>query len=124
MLQPASALLRIARATVDSAGFVAGGVLVLLACGRDAPSDLPASSPASIAAARATPHEPNRTLQGDPPYATPQAAQSAQGIAQAGQYVCPMHPHVHSDHPGRCPECGMSLVRQASDKPGQTGDER
>ena len=25
-------------------------------------------------------------------------------------YVCPMHPHVTSDSPDRCPECGMKLV--------------
>ena len=25
-------------------------------------------------------------------------------------YVCPMHPHVTSDQPDRCPECGMKLV--------------
>lgn len=27
-------------------------------------------------------------------------------------YVCPMHPHYHSDHPGDCPICGMHLVRE------------
>lgn len=25
-------------------------------------------------------------------------------------YVCPMHPHVRSDQPERCPECGMKLL--------------
>jgi Cu(I)/Ag(I) efflux system membrane fusion protein len=25
-------------------------------------------------------------------------------------WVCPMHPHVISDHPGTCPICGMDLV--------------
>jgi uncharacterized membrane protein YraQ (UPF0718 family) len=24
-------------------------------------------------------------------------------------FVCPMHPEVHSDEPGRCPKCGMPL---------------
>mgnify|MGYP001740228288 len=23
------------------------------------------------------------------------------------RYTCPMHPEVTSDHPGRCPKCGM-----------------
>ena len=27
-------------------------------------------------------------------------------------YVCPMHPDVRSDGPGRCPICGMDLVRE------------
>jgi len=25
-------------------------------------------------------------------------------------YTCPMHPEVHSDHPGHCPKCGMELM--------------
>ena len=25
-------------------------------------------------------------------------------------YTCPMHPDVISDHPGKCPKCGMNLV--------------
>lgn len=27
-------------------------------------------------------------------------------------YTCPMHPNVHEDHPGRCPICGMDLVKK------------
>ena len=27
-----------------------------------------------------------------------------------GTYVCPMHPEVVSDEPGKCPKCGMKLV--------------
>jgi Cu+-exporting ATPase len=26
-----------------------------------------------------------------------------------GFYTCPMHPEVHQDHPGACPQCGMAL---------------
>jgi len=25
-------------------------------------------------------------------------------------YICPMHPDVVSDEPGKCPKCGMDLV--------------
>jgi FtsP/CotA-like multicopper oxidase with cupredoxin domain len=28
-------------------------------------------------------------------------------------YACPMHPHVTSEEPGRCPECGMKLLATA-----------
>lgn len=28
----------------------------------------------------------------------------------ATTYVCPMHPDVTSDKPGKCPKCGMDLV--------------
>lgn len=27
-------------------------------------------------------------------------------------YVCPMHPEVISDKPGKCPKCGMELVKK------------
>lgn len=29
------------------------------------------------------------------------------------KYVCPMHPQIVRDHPGTCPICGMTLVKQA-----------
>jgi FtsP/CotA-like multicopper oxidase with cupredoxin domain len=33
-------------------------------------------------------------------------------------YVCPMHPEVTSDEPGRCPKCGMKLlVAESTPKP-------
>jgi membrane fusion protein, copper/silver efflux system len=30
-------------------------------------------------------------------------------VNAATVYICPMHPHYHSDHPGDCPICGMRL---------------
>jgi hypothetical protein len=27
-------------------------------------------------------------------------------------YTCPMHPEVISDKPGKCPKCGMDLVKK------------
>ncbi len=30
----------------------------------------------------------------------------------AATYVCPMHPEVTSEHPGRCSKCGMPLERR------------
>ncbi|MDP1622209.1 MAG: heavy metal-binding domain-containing protein [Bacteroidales bacterium] len=27
-------------------------------------------------------------------------------------YTCPMHPEVVADNPGKCPKCGMELVKQ------------
>ncbi|MBO3272093.1 heavy metal-binding domain-containing protein [Hymenobacter defluvii] len=32
---------------------------------------------------------------------------------KAAQYTCPMHPDVVSDHPGKCPKCGMALVKKS-----------
>ena len=31
--------------------------------------------------------------------------------SHAAKYVCPMHPEVTSDKPGKCPKCGMDLER-------------
>ena len=31
-------------------------------------------------------------------------------------YTCPMHPHIHQQHEGDCPICGMSLVSKQLDK--------
>jgi Cu2+-exporting ATPase len=31
-------------------------------------------------------------------------------------YTCPMHPEVRSDSPGKCPKCGMQMVRVAGEK--------
>ncbi|HET8881137.1 MAG TPA: efflux RND transporter periplasmic adaptor subunit [Solimonas sp.] len=33
-------------------------------------------------------------------------------------WVCPMHPQIHSNHPGKCPICGMDLVQGADDAQG------
>ncbi len=32
--------------------------------------------------------------------------------APNGAYVCPMHPEIRSDQPGRCPKCHMKLVKK------------
>ena len=37
-------------------------------------------------------------------------------------YTCPMHPQIKSDKPGKCPICGMTLVKKESSKHG--GDQR
>ena len=29
-------------------------------------------------------------------------------------YTCPMHPEIHSSNPGKCPKCGMKLIKEKS----------
>lgn len=31
-------------------------------------------------------------------------------------YSCPMHPDMHSDHPGSCSKCGMKLEQVEESK--------
>lgn len=31
---------------------------------------------------------------------------------QAFYYTCIMHPEIHQDQPGKCPKCGMTLVKK------------
>lgn len=33
-------------------------------------------------------------------------------LAAGEVYTCEMHNEVLSDHPGKCPKCGMDLVKQ------------
>jgi Heavy metal binding domain len=35
-------------------------------------------------------------------------------------YTCTMHPEVRSDQPGKCPKCGMELVRKEGTVPDST----
>ena len=36
--------------------------------------------------------------------------------AAAAKYTCTMHPEVVMDKPGKCPKCGMDLVKMKSTK--------
>jgi hypothetical protein len=38
---------------------------------------------------------------------------TSQDMAKA-EYTCSMHPDVVSDKPGKCPQCGMDLVKKDS----------
>jgi len=40
------------------------------------------------------------------------SAEERTAIAQG--YICPMHPQITSEHPGRCPICGMDLVKSGA----------
>jgi len=38
--------------------------------------------------------------------------QSSRENMSQGTYTCPMHPEVKSDQPGKCPKCGMELIKK------------
>src|SRR5215471_15857787 len=47
------------------------------------------------------------------PSVTPGTANQAEAPLD---FVCPMHPDVHMQHPGHCPRCGMALVANLPDR--------
>jgi Cu(I)/Ag(I) efflux system membrane fusion protein len=47
--------------------------------------------------------------------AQPQAADK--GPAQNVEYYCPMHPNIVKAEPGKCPVCGMALVKRSKPAP-------
>ena len=59
----------------------------------------------------------SRSLAADSP---PGVVAKNSAPAPASIYRCPMHPWIHSDHPGKCTICGMELV--AGSATNETGD--
>ncbi len=55
-----------------------------------------------------------------PPVPTAAAAPVARKAEAARIYVCPMHPHITSHEPGRCPICGMDLVLKVAPTPAES----
>ncbi len=43
-------------------------------------------------------------------------AKTKKGKPAKVQYTCTMHPEVLSDKPGKCPKCGMTLVKKETAK--------
>jgi heavy metal-binding protein len=42
--------------------------------------------------------------------ATERSPREQEREKEKNRYTCPMHPEVVTDHPGKCPKCGMELV--------------
>ena len=42
----------------------------------------------------------------------PVVKQGSKENMSSGTYTCSMHPEVKSDKPGKCPKCGMELMKQ------------
>lgn len=64
-------------------------------------------APAPVSREPTDPSNPN-AAEGVDPVAAVHTMPTATAAASA--FTCPMHPEVTSDHPGRCPKCGMNLV--------------
>ena len=42
---------------------------------------------------------------------------SEQSNSQNFYYTCPMHPQIHADKPGKCPICGMTMIKKEGAPP-------
>jgi len=57
-------------------------------------------------------------------YGVPQETPAApQKTVDKPAYTCPMHPDVKSDKPGKCPTCGMNLVKKQGTTAQEVGQE-
>ncbi len=87
------------------------GSLILLGCTSAIRlQPLSADHPANPEAPEAPVQAPPNTLsEGQTtPAATPESPEET-------VYSCPMHPEVKASAPGRCPECGMELLREGAE---------
>jgi heavy metal-binding protein len=115
--------------------------LLVVGCADTQPMTLGTDHPGNAAAPEAPSPEPSRTLAVTEPVLAPSQAATAPGghdhhhddvggmnmsaapdtvstaartqpTTQQATYTCPMHPKVVSDNPGKCPKCGMTLVKK------------
>lgn len=70
---------------------------------------LDADHPASPLAGNAMMRSPSAIL--DARNAAPPSNDADVPGGKSDLYTCPMHPKVQQAEPGRCPECGMTLVK-------------
>lgn len=57
--------------------------------------------------------DPGASLRGAPVRPAPTLESASERTPSTAAYLCPMHLAIGSDGPGRCPECGMTLVPRA-----------
>src|ERR1700728_4052629 len=64
---------------------------------------------ASSAPTNSAPAQPTRIRSARDGSSTPASKGTPRKQSVAMDYICPMDPEVHQDHPGPCPKCGMAL---------------
>jgi len=80
--------------------------LALLGCAATLPESNPKLDPANPSAEEAPAPTVRNLVEGDR-----RATIEAPTSARPAIFTCPMHPEVRSTSPGKCPKCGMTLVR-------------
>lgn len=82
-----------------------------------------AFSIASLAMLGCSSRAPSSEPPADPPAAPPRSDRPPTPAEAASTFVCPMHPEVRQQGPGRCPSCGMALVAAATGGAGTAGND-
>lgn len=84
---------------------------------KDMPMPMPATATASPADTKAVEGEMKKTSDEMKKLSDEMKSKSdsaSKSTPAAAVYTCPMHPEVQSDKPGKCPKCGMTLVKKES----------
>jgi membrane fusion protein, copper/silver efflux system len=58
-----------------------------------------------------TPHKHLMDSKGEKPLSHKQHHDPTTTLKKVQQYTCSMHPEVITDKPGKCPKCGMTLIK-------------
>jgi hypothetical protein len=94
--------------------FICAATAGLVACATTLEQRPPSlDDPSNPAAQEALPRAPSATLAVEPPAPSSEAAEPSSKTT----FVCPLHSDVTSDHAGRCPKCGMTLVPKTQEAP-------
>jgi hypothetical protein len=84
-----------------------------------APSEAPSSTPSMPADHHHHGSQPIAPTKADAPAPTTSAAPATSAKPQAGEtWTCPMHPQIVRTEPGKCPICGMNLVKSTKSHEG------
>jgi hypothetical protein len=79
------------------------------------PSTSSGQALASSPTAAAAPASPTAMAPTDAKAAAPKKAKKAKPAKKAEaeeSWTCTMHPEIHEKHAGKCPKCGMDLVKE------------
>jgi hypothetical protein len=105
--------------TPSTLALLLGLTLSACAVARGSFAPTAANHPANPDAEEGDIQDPGKSLamSGDHSAASEHSESHGAGKPEQARYVCPMHPDVVSDQPGKCPRCGMALKESKPEAP-------